>query len=450
MPYVNEWVGDDLCNLLECTNFELYVIYDYMERHVIRRIANKHRELERRGVVKKPDRSQPFEGPEVERGRAKERREKATSGLGQSALGKTVKLVVPEEHVAYHQALQEALEDKGAVSKARFSEYQMLTKDNEGEAQIHDLKAVKFEVAFDSEPAWVPVNRVESVKLAKRERAPITSARKAVVLPDMQIPHHDERAIEVALQIIKEVKPDKIVILGDLLDLADFGRFDNLPTFAASTQEAINRAHLYLAELRKLAPSAEIVVLEGNHDLRLSTHINKNARAAYGLKRADQPENWPVLSVPYLTAMDTLDVDYVSGYPANRYWINENLQVRHGHRVKSSGGTAKLVADDERVSTIFGHVHRIETQFKTHHTYKGGKTNAAYSIGCLCKIDGSVPSAKGGVDLSGRPVENYENWQQAIAIVDYEDGDKPFNVSPVYINTFNDYQTIYNGKTYSA
>jgi hypothetical protein len=102
------------------------------------------------------------------------------------------------------------------------------------------------------------------------------------------------------------------------------------------------------------------------------------------------------------------------------------------------------------VTTIFGHVHRIEVQYKTVQTYEGGKTNAAYAIGCLCKIDGSVPSSNRGVDLLGRPVANHENWQQAICVVDYEEGNSVFNVNPIYINTFNGYQAIYGGRRYGA
>jgi hypothetical protein len=156
------------------------------------------------------------------------------------------------------------------------------------------------------------------------------------------------------------------------------------------------------------------------------------------------------MSVPYLTAMDSLEISYLAGYPANRYWINDNVQVRHGQRVRSAGSTARMVADDERASTIFGHVHRMESHMKTVHTREGGKTNAAYSIGCLCKIDGSAPSTKGGFDLDGNPVTNYEDWQNGFAVVDYEDGDSPFSVQPIYINTFNGYEARYNGKTYKV
>lgn len=455
--YVNQWVGDDLCNLLECENFELYTIYDYMERHVVRRIANKYRKLEERGKVAKPEREQPYEGPEAERERARSRREQASAGLGQSAVGKMVRLSIPAEHLTHHQKLEEALAQGGVVSRATFSsgEHTGYIKNADNEIEYTEpLKknAIQFSVEFDNEPKWVPVNRVESVKLPRQERKESDVQRiskRAVILSDLQIPFQDEKAVEVALQVLKDAKPDKVILVGDMLDLSAWSKYIQRPEWAAATQEAINQAHQLLAKIRKLAPHAEIAVLEGNHDARMEKYALNNAQAAFGLRRADKPESWPVLSVPFLTAMDTLDIEYVSGYPANRYWINHNLQVRHGN-IARKGNTAVAVAQEERISTIFGHIHRVETQFLTHHTYEGGKTIGAWSIGCLCDIMGRVPSVKGGVDLSGKPVPNAENWQAGMAVVDFEDGDGVFNVQPLYINTFNGYQTIYNGKKYGV
>lgn len=455
---VIEWDGDDLWNLLNLPNAELYKLYcqfysgtKQSQRETIRRIANNKRNFYRQGKIQMPERSQPYD-PEKEPDRIAERRAKLAHNLAGKALETTV-ITIPIEHLDYYKKLQEALETEGKLSKMEFTSGEhtgfIKNSDNEIEyTQPLENKRIKFQVEFENEPDWPPVTRVESVKLQKKERQPKSEARKAVILPDLQFPHESPEALQIALKIITDVKPDKVVLLGDLLDLAAFSKYEQRPEFAAQTQEAIIRAHTLLANIRRICPHAEIAVLAGNHDQRLEKSILRNAMHAFGLKRADTPEGWPVLSVPYLCAFDTLDVDYIPGYPANRYWINKNLQVRHGQRVRSSGSTAKLVSDDERCSTIFGHVHRIETHYKTVQTYEGGKTNAAFSIGCLCRIDGGVPSTKSGYDLDGNSVTNYEDWQNGLAVVSYEDGDSPFNVQSIYINTFNQYETYLNGKRY--
>lgn len=172
-----------------------------------------------------------------------------------------------------------------------------------------------------------------------------------------------------------------------------------------------------------------------------------NAAAAFGIKIAGAPDSWPVMSVPHLLRLDELDVEYVGGYPAGAYWINDRLQCIHGLKVRSSGSTAKIVSDDERVSTIFGHVHRIEMHYKTVRVRNGGRTNFAFTPGCLCRIDGAVPSTKGSTDVHGRPVLSYEDWQQGLAVVHYNEGDSPFAIEPIYIDHG---RAIFRGKEYHA
>ena len=53
-----------------------------------------------------------------------------------------------------------------------------------------------------------------------------------------------------------------------------------------------------------------------------------------------------------------------------------------------------------------------------------------WSPGCLSRVDGAVPSTKGGTDAHGRFVPTVENWQQAVGILDvYEDGTSACPVS---------------------
>ena len=58
----------------------------------------------------------------------------------------------------------------------------------------------------------------------------------------------------------------------------------------------------------------------------------------------------------------------------------------------------------------------------------------AASPGCLARIDGAVPSTKGGVDLDGRPLTRIEDWQQGMALVSYQDGDGMFTYTNIAIH----------------
>jgi predicted phosphodiesterase len=313
-------------------------------------------------------------------------------------------------------------------------------------------------------PDWPVVQPAAPVTVRCQVPTPRTPDgwERAFIFPDTQIgyrqlrdpeggtyldPFHDEQAIAAAVNVMVAAEPDRVIFLGDSLDFPGQSKYIQDPSWALTTQDAIDRFYRLLATVRALLPAARIEVLEGNHDLRLPRSIQVNAAASFRLQQAAKPASWPVLTVPHLCRFDELDVSYFEGYPAARLWVNERLCCIHGHKVRSGGSTAAAVIDDERVSTIFGHVHRIELQHKTRHTWAGGRQSLAATPGTLCRIDGAVPSVKGGVDALGRPLTSYEDWQQGCAVVTYKPGDGPFSLELVPIH---EGRAIFRGQVIDA
>jgi len=375
-------------------------------------------------------------------------------------------LTTPPADVRRKQALGqilEMLERKGIDpaeigSVKRVSLYQSLTKNKDGEAETHDLTAIQFSPAFETGPEWPVIQPGPAIKLPARKTQvkPDAAWQTCVVLPDMQIgyyrdatdtlqPTHDEQAISVALQIVKAVKPAMVVMVGDNLDAPEFGKYRLTPAFQRTMQAAIDRATTLCAEVRDVAPDAEIVWLAGNHEERLPNYLLDNASAAFGLRRGNVPDSWPVLSIPYLCRMDEYGVDYRSGYPAGHVWINQRLRVIHGDKVASGGSTAHKYLATEKTSVIYGHIHRREWAERTREDWDGAKTVMAASPGCLARIDGVVPSTKQGTDLDGRPLKRTEDWQSGCAVVTYEPGDGRFVYEQVAIH---DGWAQYRGKDY--
>lgn len=341
-------------------------------------------------------------------------------------------------------------EDLGGVRSLTLSSYQGMVKGEDGEPQVVDLEASRIVLS----PAWErpPYEPADPVVVRPAKyRAPTAKSpvgyRLAVILPDPQIgyrkyedgdldPFHDEAAMDVALQITaylnKRYGVDMIVNLGDFIDMPEHSRYTQERYFANTTQDAINRGHRFLAQQRATCPEARIVVLEGNHDNRMNLHIVNNARPSYALRRAGD-DGWPALSVPNLLRVDELNVEWLDKYPANALWLNRRLRAIHGDKVRSNGSTASAYANDmPHVSTIFGHVHRCEVQYRTTHDADGPIRSMSLSPGCLCRVDGAVPSTKSGVGADGRPGTHYENWQQGIGIVWYHE-DGRFNADVVHI-----------------
>jgi len=274
------------------------------------------------------------------------------------------------------------------------------------------------------------------INAPKKVRSVKGAYKVAVILPDPQIgyrdlstgldPFHDEKAMDVALQIIgyleEHDRVDSVINLGDFLDLPAQGRFEQEPAFAFTTQHAVNRGHKFLQQQRAAAgPRAKIVLIEGNHDKRMEKFIMTNTMSILGLKRANMPESLPVMSLPYLLRLDEIGVEYIDAYPAGAYWLNDRLRAVHGSKVRSGGSTAAAYTNDSpHISTIFGHVHRQELQSKTVFDRLGPIKSMAVSPGCLCRVDGAVPSVNGATKIDGSPAIYYENWQQGIAVIMYK------------------------------
>lgn len=281
---------------------------------------------------------------------------------------------------------------------------------------------------------WTPVSQAKPVyiNVPKPHKKKASKHEVHVILPDPQIgfrrlgdtldPFHDEAAMDIALQITSWLEEHdnvaSVINLGDFLDLPSQGRFEQEAAFASTTQDAIDRGHLFLQQQRAAAgPKAKIVLIEGNHDRRMEKFININAASAFGLKRANT-NTLPVMSIPYLLRLDEIGVEYIDAYPAGAHWINDRLRAIHGTKVRSNGSTAAAYTNDTpHISTVFGHVHRQELQSRTVFDRNGSIKSVAISPGCLCRVDGAVPSVNGSTKVDGSPAKYFENWQQGIAVI---------------------------------
>jgi hypothetical protein len=342
----------------------------------------------------------------------------------------------------------------------RINVWQGFLKDENGEAQLVDMAGIVLSPEWAEGPQYPVVQPaaptlVRPLKSSKTK----TDTRVTVILPDPQIgyrrvgeemiPMHDERAMSIALQIVRDMKPDAIVNLGDFIDLPEWSsKFLVLPEFVLTTQPAIDRAHRFLAEQKAVvSEDTEIVLIAGNHDDRLGKAIARNAMAAMRLKRADVPNEFPVLSIPFLLRLDDLGVKYISGYPAGRHKITNGndiitpLYAIHGEKLD----VAK-VATSERQSFVQGHIHRFAMHSQTYEIDGTPKFVMAFSSGCLCRIDGAVPSTKSATDDHGTPLTRWESWQQGVAVVtENPDGYWTAEMVPIYNGT-----SVFRGKTYKA
>jgi hypothetical protein len=341
----------------------------------------------------------------------------------------------------------------GKVAKT----YQGFYKTDDGH-EIVDMQTVEYD---DEIPPWPVVAPARPINAKPRPAPKVSTGVQTIfIAPDPQIGcrryedgsldwFQDDRAIDVSLQLIRASKPTRIINLGDTCDFPEWSsKFLVSPEFVLTTQPTIDRTHRYLGEQLTEAPEGcDSDMLEGNHDNRLPIAITKNAMAALRLRRANAPEEWPVLSLQALLRLDELGVTYHDGYPAGRVKLAAGtapqtpLYAIHGERL-----TVSAVAKNERQSYVQGHIHRIQDHFETYEVDGEQVIVNAWSTGTLARVDGAIPSTKGGSTIKGRPIKRWEGWQQGVGVVTVmADGSWEKEIIPI-----REGRAIWRGEEYTA
>ena len=89
----------------------------------------------------------------------------------------------------------------------------------------------------------------------------------AVVVPDIHVPYHDVRAVRTLCKVIKHLKPDFLVVLGDSLDFYQLSKFDKDPLRKTAVSDDVAEFRDVLHQLDANCPlKTEKVFLEGNHE----------------------------------------------------------------------------------------------------------------------------------------------------------------------------------------
>ena len=312
------------------------------------------------------------------------------------------------------------------VSDIRYNEWQGQRPKDQG---VITLRQVKFYLKKVGVSIESPLNLSNiTINIPKYSVKNTTEhfIKTAVVIPDIQAGFkrnlitgeleslHDRRALQVALQLVNRIQPDRIIFLGDNLDFAEFSsKFNPTPEHLFTTQASLVELAYWVASFKN-ASAREIPIdyLFGNHCARMNKYLAEKANGVYGLRAADRLNGPAVLSVENLLGLEQLGITYYD-YPNGVVTLNDNLVCVHGEIAKNApGATVAELVKNNNYSIIQGHIHRYEVASKTIWDVFGNpKVITSASFGCLCKLDpGVVPGTK-----------SRQNWQQGIGLVSYED-----------------------------
>jgi len=198
---------------------------------------------------------------------------------------------------------------------------------------------------------------------------------RTLVLGDTHFPFQDDTAISAAIDYLKYIKPERVILNGDLNDFYALSKFSKDPERSLRLQEEIDVTVEFLQRVRKAAPQSDIVWNEGNHEVRMRHFLSDKAPQLAYLRS---------LQMESLMEVERFGIRY-NRANARGAVVDVGL-VSVGHFDicrKHSADTAQALVNARFGTVVTGHVHRLGAYYKR----AGGKLFAGFEGGCLCDLE---------------------------------------------------------------
>jgi predicted phosphodiesterase len=270
------------------------------------------------------------------------------------------------------------------------------------------------------------------------------SVKRTLVIPDTHFQSpvngglispdfcHDPNVISLMLQVMKDLKPDEVIHLGDICEMgtvSEWAKSVNRESqikgndgewYKSTWKEQMNMVESFWRYIHKVVPNSKKHQLEGNHDFWCDLSFSKPPLSQFPELTMRNWNVWKELGISYYR----YDGDQKKEQP----WVDVGkVRVLHGYK-NVSAQRVRLEHDN----SVYGHQHKI---LYNSWDASSRETRRSWCIGCLTKLKPDYNS-RGGAQ---------NGWAQAFAII-YTMPDGNFNVRVVEIT--NGIIVDFNGKTY--
>lgn len=228
------------------------------------------------------------------------------------------------------------------------------------------------------------------VELPAPVRATVTSTPNpfTLVIGDFHFPSHDERTCAIFLQAVAALKPSRVILNGDTVDLLAVSKYpkDARVGFTWKLRDEVHAFHGFLRELEGIGNAWGMTVVE--------TEANHSGNGTEGRWWRYLSDRCPEL-LGHDDAKDMLSYERWF-YPkwsgitlVQEVVIADDLLVLHGDMVRGKGGyTARAHQEKWMSSTMNSHTHRqgATTRRIPARGTRGEGIYRSYEIGCACDL----------------------------------------------------------------
>jgi predicted phosphodiesterase len=255
-----------------------------------------------------------------------------------------------------------------------------------------------------------------------------------VVLPDMQIPYHDEPKINKVIDFIHKFQPVAVGHVGDFTDSTQIGRWTRglRGEFDGGLEGAFKQTRSILERLRS-GYGGPIHLVRSNHDERLEKAIEQRLPGI-----AQITINGSLLNIQNALQLDKFGVTWHD----KPYQLAPGWLLQHGDEGKFSaipGNTALLLSQQSGLSTVCGHTHRGGLAATTR-GWNGNRTTLyGLEVGHLCSYE----------KMEYLGPARYNNWSQGFGVLwIHKVPKKKIQVYPEFVPVLPDGSFVVGGQRY--
>lgn len=208
-----------------------------------------------------------------------------------------------------------------------------------------------------------------------RETFVIDGKQRVLVLSDIHIPHHDEKAFATAIKHGMKINPTVVYLNGDTVENYALSRWEPDPRKRDLAGE-INAVRQGLAYLRERFPKAIIVFKHGNHEARSEDYLRRKAPELLGV------EDFKLSRLLDFEGKGIQEVELLQFAQLGK------LNIIHGHElpkgISNPVNPARGMFLRTAETSMCGHFHQTSQHTEARGIRK--EVVSCWTTGCLCGL----------------------------------------------------------------
>lgn len=241
-----------------------------------------------------------------------------------------------------------------------------------------------------------------------------------VVFGDVHGVYYDPKAWSILLQIIDDLKPNRVVINGDFMDCYSISSFDKDPNRDYNIQDEFDQANKLLDELQHIHKGETIFVC-GNHCDRLRKKLWKDAPELSSLSG---------MTIQSRLFLDERKIQWIEPKGKSAYYKLGKIKIGHFNIARQDSCASEKALVLRYAGTVLqGHTHKLGKFYKSF----DGDVVVGVGTGCLCDLNPEYCSDP--------------DWCQGLVVISKLKGVNRFHIQDVPIIK---HETLFNGKLYKV